>query len=212
MPTHPARLLQRLTSPALTVALAVTLALTLTGCHVDHQENGSKQDVKIATPFGGMSVKTNDADVQGSLGLDTYPGAAIVDKHDGKDGAADVNLSFGDFHLGVKAVSYTTPDAPDKVLAFYRKALARYGPVILCNGSVPVGSPTATPEGLTCNDGHRDTVHLDEEGNRGELKAGSKLHQHIVAVDAKGSGSKFAVVALDLPKGLDRHDSGEDKQ
>ena len=32
-----------------------------------------------------------------------------------------------------------------------------------------------------------------------ELKAGSKQHQHIVAVDPEGNGTKFGLVALDLP-------------
>jgi hypothetical protein len=31
------------------------------------------------------------------------------------------------------------------------------------------------------------------------LKAGSKLHQHIVAIDPEGNGTKFGLVMLDLP-------------
>jgi hypothetical protein len=32
-----------------------------------------------------------------------------------------------------------------------------------------------------------------------QLKAGSKQHQHIVAIDPDGNGTKFGLVALDLP-------------
>jgi hypothetical protein len=32
-----------------------------------------------------------------------------------------------------------------------------------------------------------------------ELKAGSKQHQHIAAIDPQGNGTKFGLVALDLP-------------
>ena len=170
----------------------------LLGCRVENHQNGGSDDVKIATPFGGMSVKTDDAAVQANVGLAAYPGALLVHK-DKDNGAADVNLSFGDFHLGVKAVSYRTPDAPEKVLAFYRKDMARYGAVILCKNSEPVGKPATTQDGLDCDTHDRGSVHTDEDGNAGELKAGSKLHQHLVSVDRDGSGTKFGLVALDLP-------------
>jgi hypothetical protein len=32
-----------------------------------------------------------------------------------------------------------------------------------------------------------------------ELKAGSAQHQHLVEIDPEGSGTKFGVVALELP-------------
>ena len=38
--------------------------------------------MKIATPFGGMTVKTNDAAVMDGLGLPVYPGAELVKKKD----------------------------------------------------------------------------------------------------------------------------------
>ncbi len=193
-----------------------------TGCRVVEHNDGGHDDVKIATPFGGMSVKTNDGAVQAGLGLSVYPGATVVRKvhtdNNGKeheDGAADVNMNFGSFHLGVKAVSYASQDAPDKVLAFYRKDMARYGQVIFCKGNHPVGSPTETQDGLTCSDDNKK-VHVqgvnvgsDEDGSFGELKAGSKLHQHIVSIDEQGSGTKFGLVALDLPGhlGIDDKDS-----
>jgi hypothetical protein len=78
-------------------------------------------------------------------------------------------MSFGDFHLRVKAVSYRTPDSPDKVKAFYRKELAHFGDVIECKGNRPVGNPSKTSEGLTCDndkDNHvtvSDVPHGDTE-------------------------------------------------
>jgi hypothetical protein len=35
----------------------------------------------------------------------------------------------------------------------------------------------------------------------GYLQAGGKIHQHIVAVEKESEGTKFGLVALDLPKG-----------
>jgi hypothetical protein len=167
--------------------------------------------VKIATPFGGMSVKTNDAVVLEGIGLPAYPGAVLVkkDKENGKhdEGAADVNLSFGSFQLRVKAAGYRSTDSPEAVRAFYRKALGRYGDVIECQDNKPLGTPTHTAEGLTCDNSKENHLSLDTKDvtdgsdptRKIELKAGSKLHQHIVSIDPDGNGTKFGLVVLDLP-------------
>ena len=85
----------------------------MSGCHVENNKNGDNKDVKIATPFGGMQVKTNDASVPGDIGLPTYPGATITKKDNDHDSqSADVNMSFGSFQMRVKAVSYRTDDSP----------------------------------------------------------------------------------------------------
>ena len=196
-------------------------SLWLSGCHVDQHKNGGNDDVKIATPFGGLSVKTDDSAMPAGVGLSVYPGATMVKKlhnnHDGQEhdnGSADINMNFGSFHLGVKAVSYETPDAPDKVIAFYRKDMARYGQVIFCKGKKAVGTPTVTQDGLTCSDEGKNNIHVNdnEEGAEGELKSGSKLHQRIVAVDPQGSGTKFGLVMLDLPGHLGIGDDKDSRQ
>jgi hypothetical protein len=57
-----------------------------------------------------------------------------------------------------------------------------------------------TTEGLTCDNDKENHVYVnDDESGKLELKAGSKLHQHIVAIDPEGNGTKFGLVALDLP-------------
>jgi hypothetical protein len=192
-----------------TVAVAVMFGTVLAvGCRVSTDNHGDSDNVKIATPFGGMSVKTNDAVVLEGLGLPGYPGAVLIkkDKENGKhdDGAADVNLSFGSFQLRVKAASYRSNDAPDQVSAFYRKALGRYGDVIACQNNKPIGSLTHTQEGLTCDNNKENHLSVTDDtaakdGSKVEMKAGSKLHQHIVSVEPDGTGTKFGLVALDLP-------------
>ena len=99
------------------IAALTTMGLTATllaGCRVQSDKHGDSDNVKISTPFGGLQVKTNDAVVADGIGLPAYPGAQSV-KKDKDDGAADVNMSFGNFQLRVKAVSYRTGDSPDKV-------------------------------------------------------------------------------------------------
>jgi hypothetical protein len=190
--------------------MVMSAALT-SGCHIDADKHGDSGNVKIATPFGGMQVKTNDAVVLEGIGLPAYPGAELV-KHDKDNGAADVHLSFGNFQLRVKAVSYHSADSPDTVSAFYRKALGRYGDVIQCANDQPVGTPSRTAEGLTCdNEGKQHTKMTTAGSGKMELKAGSSQHQHIVSIDPEGSGTKFGLVALDLPGHITIGDGKDDK-
>jgi hypothetical protein len=180
------------------VLLASTLALT--GCTMEQKGSSGNEDVKIETPLGGLKVKTNEAVVAAETGLPVYPGATVV-KKDKDNGAADIDMSFGSFHLRVKAVSYRTPDAPDKVMAFYRKGLARFGDVIECRDNRPVGTPSKTSEGLTCDHDEKSHVTISNAPEHAdvELKAGGKVHQHIVAIEKESGGTKFGLVALDLP-------------
>ncbi len=116
--------------------------------HVDKGSNGEDKNVQVDTPFGGIHVNT-DQTTAADLGLPVYPGAEIV-KDKENDKSADIHMGFGEWELRVKVVNYSTPDSQDKVVAFYKKALGRYGDVIACQDNAPVGKPTQTSEGLTC--------------------------------------------------------------
>ncbi|HVG26622.1 MAG TPA: hypothetical protein VM865_03365 [Acidobacteriaceae bacterium] len=185
--------------------LACAECMLLAGCRVSEHKDGRNKNVEIGTPFGSMHVKTNDNANVAGLGITPYPGA-VPDRDEKTDGnAADVNMSFGDFHLGVRAASYRTGDSEDKVVSFYHKELSRYGEVLQCRGSHPEGQPAKTAQGLTCDDNngsHRGHVNV-RSGL--ELRAGSPQHQHIVSIDPKGDGIKIGLVSLDLPGG--HHDS-----
>jgi hypothetical protein len=197
------------TNQAAGVAMMIAAMALTSGCRIESDKHGDNDNVKIATPFGGMSVKTNDAAVVEGLGLPVYPGAEIV-KKDKKNVAADVNMSFGSFQLRVKAAGYRTQDSPDQVTAFYRKALGRYGDVIQCQNEKSVGAPTRTGEGLTCDYEKENHISVnDDMSGKMELKAGSKLHQHIVAIDPEGNGTKFGLFALDLPGHISFGDKDE---
>jgi hypothetical protein len=107
----------------------------------------------------------------------------------------------------VKAAAYRTPDSPEKVLAFYKKALRTFGSAIQCTNDRPVGIPTHTDEGLTCD---KDSSHTGSgEGAELQLKTGSEKHQHIVDINPDNGGTKFGLVSLDLP--LDHHSGPGDK-
>ncbi len=186
---------------------AATICLVLTGCFrvsVDKGANGKDKKVQIDTPFGGVHVDTDQTSAA-DLGLPVYPGASTITDDDGHK-SANVHLGFGDWQLRVKAVSYQTSDSQDKVLAFYKKALGRYGDVITCQGNSPVGMPAATSDGLNCtDDGKHNNVQFNEKDLASglQLKAGSKRHQHIVGLeDPKNGKTRFSLVLLDLPANL----------
>ncbi len=137
------------------------LAAGVAGCriHVDKGANGEDKHVQIDMPFGGIHVNTDET-TAADLGLPVYPGAEIAKDKD-NDKSADVHMGFGEWELRVKVVNYTTPDSQDKVVAFYKKALTRYGDVIACQNKAPVGTPTTTSEGLTCADDSGAHVKVD---------------------------------------------------
>ena len=202
------------------LVVSLGLASGLSGCriHVDKGANGEDKTVQVDTPFGGVHVNT-DQTTAADLGLPVYPGAQIVRDKD-NDKSADVHLGFGEWELRVKVVNYTSADSQEKVTAFYKKALGRYGDVIACHDNTPAGTPTQTAEGLTCSDSADAHVNVDtadkshgsHSGNGSfELKAGSKRHQHIVGFENPTSGeTRFALVALDLPGETGKSDAKSD--
>ncbi|MBT9331607.1 hypothetical protein D0Y96_011190 [Acidipila sp. 4G-K13] len=193
----------------LTVAL-LALMTGMAGCHisVDKSKDGDNKNVRIDTPLGGLHVRSDDTSAA-DLGLPVYPGAQISPDSDG-DKSADVHLGFGKWQLRVKAVTYQTADSQDKVVAFYKKAMARYGDVLQCDGDKTVGALTVTGEGLTCSEEHgKAHVNISDSGDL-NLKAGSRHHQHIFALKKSSSGTRFALVELQLPEDLDRNSDTSD--
>jgi hypothetical protein len=141
------------------------------------------------------------------IGLPAYPGATLAKTAD-SDGSADLGMVLGDFHFRLKVASYVSADSPERVLAFYRKPLARYGEVLECSQGKPVGALTVTHSGLTCSDQQGGNVHANGSVNSStdhELRAGSPHLFRIVGIDKSESGStRFGMVYLELPKDSDK--------
>jgi hypothetical protein len=199
---------------AIGLPLLAVILLGATGCkvHVDKSSNGGGDNVKIATPFGGITVN-KDQTSAAELGLPAYPGAVLDTGEDGNR-SAKVDLGFGSWKLRVKTAHYSTPDDRDHVLNFYRKALSEYGGVIECAGDKPVGLPVTTGEGLSCD--HSDLSGNEHSAPHGsfssgdvELKAGSPRHQHLLILSGgSASATHFSLIALDLPHGFDNEQQG----
>ncbi|HTZ58304.1 MAG TPA: hypothetical protein VMB49_09420 [Acidobacteriaceae bacterium] len=190
-------------------AVLAVLMTGVVGCKVkvNKSADGGSDNVKIATPFGGIDVN-QDRTSAADLGLPAYPGA--VQQNDGDGGkSAKVDMGFGSFRMRVRVVHYGSQDSRDQVMAFYRKALTQYGNVIECADGKPVGTPSVTWEGLTCDASGHDHTPARVDAGEIQLKAGSSRHQHIVAFSNKtGLPTDFTMIALDLPHGFEPEQKG----
>jgi hypothetical protein len=180
---------------------ALVVLVFLAGCSVsvrDHDNEHGEKNVDIKTPLGSLKVRNeaNPADT----GLSVYPGARRKEKgsdqSDSDTHAANVNISSSLFGVKVVAIEYTTDDQPDKVKAYYRKELGKWGKVLECPGG------SGESFSIHDDDSDSDDSHSKEltcgtekaDGKTIELKAGTKERQHIVAVKPNGKGTDFGLV------------------
>jgi|tagenome__1003787_1003787.scaffolds.fasta_scaffold20324017_2 hypothetical protein len=179
--------------------LLLSLALSVSGCTVrETRRNGDNGDkatetkgAEITTPFGTLRARNEDNGQ--ATGLAIYPGARVLhEKSD--DHGGNVVIDTPAFGLKVVAVKYETDDPPEKVLDFYRKELRQFGKkVVECHPNhdpddVTVGEVHGKGGELTCDKDNND------KGSTTELKAGTDDNQHVVGVEPKGKGTKFALV------------------
>jgi hypothetical protein len=177
----------------LTLAFAALLALPACSINVKKDKTGEDKKVDIETPVGGIHV-SKDADVR-DTGLPVYPGARVKEKtENGEEKSANVNISSGLFGLKVVAIEYQSDDSPEKLIAYYKDQLKKYGNVLECHtnkhgGDVEInktGHDSEGPSDLKCSG--------DNTGNTVELKVGTEDNQHIVAVEPRSKGCDFALV------------------
>lgn len=184
------------TTKSLCLILAFTCLLILPGCNVHEEKsaNGEDKNVSIETPVGDLHVG-NDVDVR-DAGLSVYPGAQLKPKKDDDDSSANLSISTSAFGLKVVAAEYTSTDSPDKITAYYRKELKKYGNVLDCH---------------TEKVGNNVNVHSDDKGRSGpvtcegsntgnvlELKAGTQDNQHVVSIQPQDKGTDFSLVYVKL--------------
>ena len=85
--------------------------------------------------------------------------------------------------------------SPDKLIAYYRDQLKKYGSVLECHtskhgGDVGVNKMSHQDK----KESRKLTCDNDDSGKTVELKVGTEDNQHIVAVEPQGKGSSFALV------------------
>jgi len=173
------------------LAFGILGVLFLSACSVNvkKESNGEDKQVDINTPVGGIHV-SKGADVA-EVGMAVYPGARLKQKDsNGEDKSANVDISSFGYGLKVVVLEYQSDDAPEKLIAFYKDQLKKYGDVLVCHTSghrdfnASFGDSDKDSR-LTCD---------STSGSNVELKVGTKENQHIVAVEQEGKGSSFSLV------------------
>jgi hypothetical protein len=182
----------------LIVALCV-----LPACSINVDKDGNKEGKKhvdIQSPVGDLHV-SEQADIR-DAGLSLYPGATPAPKEDSEnEKSANVNLALPGFQLKVVAAEFLSPDAPEKVIAYYDKELKKYGKPIQCRGSY---SSNARVDNQGKDDLERPVAcDKTDNGDGTELKVGTEGNQHIVAVKSNNKGTRFALVYVRMHTGKD---------
>jgi hypothetical protein len=190
---------------AFALVLAFATLLTLSGCSVNVKKNGEGQEKKvdIETPMGALHV-SKDADVR-DIGLPVYPGARRKEhSDDGNENSAHVNISSGLFGLKVVAIEYLSDDPPEKIIAYYKDQLKRYGDVLECHNSNNSAGAIMNPGD---HSGHSERLKCegDQNGKAVELKVGTEQNQHIASIKPgdDGKGSDFGLVYVQMRGGKD---------
>jgi hypothetical protein len=140
----------------------------------------------------GIGFNLNKGADAKDVGLPWYPGAR---RHpESKDDSSSVQMGLwgGSTDFRLAALELDSNDSPDKVTAYYRKALSKYGIVLECpGGNTPheEQDKSKKSEELECDSDKPEKGEL-------ELKAGTKEEQHIVGVQKEGTETRIKLVYL----------------
>ncbi len=173
-------------------AIAVFTSLVLS-LPVAAQNSDKDKNLDVRSPIGDLHVG-KDADAQ-KAGLPLYPGARPQRKEN--DDADAVNLALATESLGMQLIvaKYETNDPQEKVLAFYREKMKKYGKVLECHS-------TADKSGFHSDDDKKEDSQPvkcegDNSGPVRQLKVGTEDNQHIVAIeDPSGKATTFVIIYL----------------
>jgi hypothetical protein len=189
----------------LALILAFGAVLALPGCSVNVKKDseGKDKNVDIETPVGGLHV-TEGADVR-DIGLPVYPNARRKEHSDDNNpNSAHVNISTSLFGIKVVAIEYLSDDPPEKLVAYYKDQLKKYGNVLECHTNER--HPGTNMNGVdTSGDSRKLKCEEDQNGKTVELKVGTEQNQHIVSIKPAdgGKGSDFGLVYIQMRGGKD---------
>ena len=127
------------------------------------------------------------------VGLPIYPGSKPHKDKDNDSEAANLGLWGGGSGFKLAVMKMESSDTQEKVAAFYKKALSKYGEVLDCS------NPPKTASGTDKDDSSKVLTCGDDKPEKGGLvyKAGTKEKQHIVAIQPNGQGSLYQLINLD---------------
>lgn len=186
--------------PAKLAGLAVACGILCFALPLAAQEKPDKE-----APGGkgskGAGIYFNAEASAKDVGLPVYPGARPHKEKDNDSESAKMGLWGGSFAFKLAVLKLESNDSPERVAAFYKKALAKYGTVLDCGAASSQGSEKGG------NKSSKQLACEDDKPKPGEMlfKAGTKEKQHVVGIEPNGSGSVFQLAYVESP------DSGREK-
>ena len=148
-----------------------------------------------ASHAGGLDVHAS-ADAS-DVGLPAYPGAIKKTDLDGDTAGFRFGLWGESFGIQLAVVSYRSVDNVDKVAAFYRDALAKYGSVLDCTRNPKNSGAPSHRDDKADNDKpvscDNDTV---EAGGR-LYKVGINRAQRVFKATPWHEGTRFQLVRIE---------------
>src|SRR5579859_3331194 len=143
----------------------------------------------VQSSIGDMHVG-KDADAK-KAGLPLYPGARPKMEKD--NDPLNLGILTEAFGLKVVVAKYESEDSPDKVVAYYRDKLKKYGKVLECH-SQKHGGDVEVHDDDKDSKGSKELKCEQNSGPVTELKVGTQDNQHVVAIEPASKGSTFALV------------------
>ena len=195
MSTKHSQLALNLAAAIMVLILLVAVAVPAADAQDQSNPDKSSKNDNISASFDlGKDASAKD------VGLPLYPGSH---RHqDSKDDSASLNMGFSGGSSGFKMamLKMDSTDSPDKIAAFYRKALSKYGKVLTCSGpgaepSTDASKDSAKSTDLSCDHNKPDQSEI-------ELKAGTKQNQHVVGIKLEGAVTTYQLVYIET-HGLD---------
>ncbi|HXN71650.1 MAG TPA: hypothetical protein VN861_03755 [Candidatus Acidoferrales bacterium] len=169
--------------PAMVMGLILSAAAIPLAAQDKKDSDANKSDNDSVGFIASKNASPKD------IGLPLYPGSR---RHkDDSDDSSSVQLGAwgGSYGFKLLVLKMESDDAPEKVAAFYGKALSKYGKVLNCSGA-GTSEKQKSSSGLDCD---------SDQPEKGEtvLKSGTKDMQHIASIKANGSGSVYDLVFIE---------------
>jgi len=169
---------------------AIAFALILAALPLAAQDKKDSDPNKQDSDSIGFVASKNATPKE--IGLPLYPGSR---RHkDDSDDSSSIQLGAwgGSSRFKLLVLKMDSDASADKVTAFYRKALSKYGKVLNCSDPA---EKNKSSDGLDCESDHADK---DET----VLKSGKKDAKHIVSIKSNGSGSVYDLVYVEAKGSL----------
>jgi hypothetical protein len=171
------------------MAAVLVLSALLAWPSAAQDSDQSDKPLDVTSSVGDLHVG-KDADAK-KAGLPLYPGARP--ERDKDNDPLNLGILTESFGFKLVVAKYESDDPAEKILAYYKDKMKKYGKVLEChnthdNGGVHSDSNEDRNRPLKCEG--------DNNGPVRELKVGTEGNARIVSIESsdKGKGTTFAIV------------------